>query len=259
MSKNEILSATFMELAVNEIEASYGTRVKVNRKSLHKFGQNDSVGTSTVYVNWDGIAPYYPSTNVIDQVSSSSAADTTQQVRIEGMTISGTDLSFSVQQVTLTGQTPVTLATPLARVTRIYCVDGATDTAGDVYVFDGTATAGVPDDLNLVGNIMPQEHQSTMFAGTSVANNNYFIVTRLYTHLGSKSTNSADVQIQIRPPGGVWRTVRGIGVKEAGSDMTLAPYLIIPSNTDIRIRATGSGAGTDVTAGFDGYFADIIS
>ena len=46
MAINETQAINFIDLVVNEIEATYGDRVKVNRKTLHKVGRFQSVGTS---------------------------------------------------------------------------------------------------------------------------------------------------------------------------------------------------------------------
>ena len=256
---------TMLEFAQHEILNSYGQATKVNRKSLHKFGANLSIGTTAEDINWDGIEPLHSTTNSITVASSSSAADTTQTVRVEGMYLDGNDdLIFSAQNVALNGQNQVTLSQPLARVTRIANVASATETAGDVYVYEtGTATGGVPDDLNTVGNIMPFEHQSTMFAGTSIASTNYFILTSMQAGgslAGTKDTY-VDIALEVRNKDSVYRTVNIFTINTSGgaTQINFEPALIIPPNSDIDMTAVALAAGASVTAGFNGYFADIVT
>jgi len=263
--RNNESASSFLELAVQEVYRSYGDKVVANRKSLHKFGANLSIGTTPVDINWDGIEPVHSTTNSITVASSSSAADTTQTVRVEGMYLDGNDdLIFSVQNVALNGQNQVTLSQPLARVTRIANVASTTKTAGDVYVYEtGTATGGVPDDLNTVGNIMPFEYQSTMFAGTSTASTNYLILTSMQAGgslAGTKDTY-VDIQLQIRDKDSVYRAVNvfTINTSQGATQIEFNPPLIIPPNSDIDMTAVALAAGAAVTAGFNGYFADITN
>lgn len=260
---NVSVASSPLEHAVLEIMNSYGDVVRINRKTLHKFGANQDVGTTAEDINWDGIEPVHSTTNSIDTFSSSNAADT-QTLRVEGMYFDGNnDFIFSAQNITLTGQTQGTLSQPLCRVTRIANVASATATLGDVYVYEaGTATGGVPNDLNTVGNIMPFEHQSTMFAGTSVASTNYLLITNVHmgAGLGGTKNTYVDVTLEIRDKDSTYRTVNiwTINTASSGISFELDPPLIIPPNTDIDMTAKGLAAGSFITAGFDGYFADIV-
>ena len=111
-----------------------------------------------------------------------------------------------------------------------------------------------------VGNVMSAATQGTLFAGTSVASNNYFIGMQWFADFNKKAAGSADVDFQIKPVGGIWRSV-DVGAISNGTNKLRegAPYFIIAPNTDIRIIAAGSGTGIDISAGFSGVFADIVS
>lgn len=256
---------SMIEHAAAEIYRSYGRQVTVNRKSLHKFGANQSVPTgSPIDINWDGIQPVHSLTNSIDTASSSSAADTTQTVRVEGMYFDGNnDFRFAAQNVVLNGQNKVTLTQPLCRVTRIANVASATATAGDVYVYeDGAITGGVPNDLATVGNIMPFEHQSTMFAGTSIASTNFFVLTSIQagSGLGGTKDTYVDVLLEVRDKDSIYRTVNimTINTNSGASQINFDPPIIIAPNSDIDLTAAAGTAGASISAGFNGYFADIV-
>ena len=253
----------YFNLAASEIFKTYGHKVTINRKTLHKFGRNSGVGTSETDVNYLGIDPVHSATNSIDTVSSENSGDTTQTVRVEGFTIDGAGcLKFVVQNVTLNGQNKVTLATPVSRVTRIANTAGPSATLGDVWVYeDGAITNGIPNNLDTVGNVMPAEDQSTLFAGTSIACNNYFICTGYWAYLGKKTAAYADIRFKTQTVGlDFYRTLSISNISNySGIEHRFAPYFIVPPNTDIDITAVGSTTGIDVFAGFDGFFADIVN
>lgn len=229
-----------------------------NRKSLHKYGRFDSVGTSLVDINFGGYELVHSATNSIDTMSSSSGSDT-QVITIEGMTISGGDYTFRSQTATLDGQNKVTLTTPLAVVTRIRSQTSATPTVGNVFVYeDGAITGGIPDDTATIGNVMEAVGQSTFAAGTSIASTNYFVMTGWYAYLNKKTDAQADVHLRWgdndKPY--VTREVKAIS-RGQGIDTHFTPYQIIKPNSNIDIQALASTTGVDITAGFYGFFADI--
>lgn len=253
-----------LEFATREIYYTFGDLVKLNRKSLHKFGRNESVGTTEEDINHNGIEPVHSTTNSITVASSSSAADTTQTVRVEGMYLDGSDnFIFSFQDVALNGQNNVTLSQPLCRVTRIANTSSATATAGDVYVHEGGATTGgVPNDLGTVGNVMVQSDQTTLFAGTAISSTNYFLMTRYYAYVGASTptADAVDVRLKIRDKDGVYRTVSVITISPSHEgEHTIDPPLIISPNTDIDLVAVTNSGTASVSAGFMGYFADILT
>ena len=258
-----VVPTNYFAMARDEILATYGHEVSVGRKTLHKFGRFENVGTSEADINYLGIDPLHAATNSITTVSSSNNADTTQSLTVEGMTIDGSNnLSFVLQTVALNGQAKVALATPLSRVTRIASLLGPVATLGDVYAYqDGAITGGIPNDLATVDNVMAASDQSTLFAGTSVSSTNYFVLTNYWSYLGKKTTALADIRFKTQKVGtGFYRT-RSVGniTNSSGLVRPQAPFLIIEPNSDIDITAVGSTTNVDVFAGFEGFFADIIA
>jgi len=131
-----------------EIQSTYGDVVSIDRKakSLLKFGKSAELTANTLETVWTvGGNEAYISDDGITHISSSSASDT-QEIRVEGHTISGDDLTFVVQLVTLSGQTPVALNTGVARISRISNNSG-TELVGRVVAYEDTATSnGLPTD-----------------------------------------------------------------------------------------------------------------
>jgi len=255
--------------AEREILGTYGQKVSVaeKRKSLLKFGKNESVGTSYQTVWANGGNESYVTTDAIDTVSSSNAGDAVT-MKIEGHTVSGTgadaQYTFVIQTVVLNGQTKVVLGTPLARVSRAY-IDSSTPLAGDFYVYEDTAiSGGVPSDstkvhLKIDGSL--GETQSFKCA-TTVSNTDYGIITGGYASISKKTSASVDFVIEKRQPGGVFRpaggrvTLNSVGL--SAMEIKFDPYLILPKNSDIRVRAISTAANTAVDASIQMYLAIVI-
>jgi len=254
-----------LSAAINEIEREDGVTVDIvgKAKALSKFGRNSEIGTALETVWQLGGDEVYSTTNDVDSVSSSDATDT-QTLTIEGHTIDAdNNLTFVVQQVILSGQTRVALTTPLARVNRVANVS-SDDLAGDVYVYEnGPITAGVPNDLTTAhASVLGTLGQNQTFkAATSVSSSDYFILTRLQLSVTRKTAATVDGILERRVIPNVFRPVTGIVTVNSSGQSTVSielnPALIVRPNSDIRFRAIASSTGTEVSATFAGYFAQI--
>ncbi len=244
------------EYAIKEISSTYSDTVAVKNKTLLKFGAIDSLGTSEEMIWQQGGIETLIATNAIDTVSSSDAGDT-QDVTIEGHTISGSDLTFVTQSATLNGQTKVVLTTALARASRIYN-NGNTDFAGNIYVYeDDTITAGVPQTAAKV-HLKTARNQS-LKAATSISSVDYYLITNFHGSVNKKTTGIVDFRLQIRRSGKVFRdVVLGSSASTGGNlDLEFKPYIIAPKNSDIRITGTGSTTNIAASAWINGLLSLI--
>ena len=200
--------------AIQVINSTYGVDVSIDskKKDLLKFGRNTAVNTaSTGYTIWatgsDQAHETYvaANTNSIDSIS--SAAADTQQITVEGHTESGGNKTFVVQNVTLTGTTRAALSTPLNRCTRAYN-NGTTNLTGPVYIYENTAiTTGKPNDTTKIHLTIPGGKNQSEKASTSLSSQDYWIVTGVYADVFTKTSAFADVSLQIRLNGKVFREV----------------------------------------------------
>lgn len=252
-----------LEHAYREIYNTYGVNVSVieKKKGLLKFGRNDAVGTSstTIMTLPSGISnETYVASNAITTISSDNSGDT-QSVTIEGHTISGSDLTFVTQNVTLTGQTQASLGTALARATRAYN-NGSTDFAGTIYVYEtDTSTAGVPDTSSKVHLMVDSGFNQSEKASTSLSSTDYWIITSFYASVLQKTAVYIDAHLEIRLSGKVFRSSASIGVSSGNTgQLFFDPYILVPANSDVRIRATASTTGVSVSGGIQGYLALIV-
>ena len=246
------------------IDSQYGVSVSVaqKKKTLLKFGRNAAVSNSvltTIMTLPTGIVnETYVASNLITHFASATGADT-QTLTIEGHTISGSNFTFSTQNVTLVGQTKTALTTPLARCTRMYNSNQnkATTLIGNVYVAeDVTFTAGVPASA-VHCMISAGANQSTK-ASTTLSSSDYWLVMDFHAHNSEKTSGRiAVVLLEIREPGGVFRLIEDLSVS-AGTTETIEfeEILVVPKNSDIRLRAIASSNGQEVGGTIQGYLAN---
>ena len=254
--------------AINEIYSRWGVRVSVTekQKTLIKFGRCDNVTTATTGTTiWqtctDQAHETYAAanTNPIDRLSSSSASDT-GSVTIEGHSESGGNKTFSTQTITLAGQTPVPIPTPLNRLTRLFNA-GSSNFVGTVYGYEaGTVSAGKPTSTTTIHISAPAGfHNQSFKASTSLSSTDYWIITGFYADVLSKTSAYADVSLQIRESGKVFRTAATISAADSHQGKFIGePYAAIaPANSDVRLVGIG-GATISVSGGIEGYLASVV-
>lgn len=263
--------------AIAEIKALTDLDVSIIRKAkaLTKFGHNaliDNTGYKTV---WEGQVendepPLFGDPalgNVITEVVSATNGDT-QTLTVEGHTKSGDDLTFVVQTVTLTGNTPAVLGTALHTCTRAYN-SSATEFTGPVYFYDPTdgESSGVPTDpsdiaLYLAGSADTHGQQSGN-AFTAISSTDYFLITQISSDVNRSGNGSYDIEWQKRSTTGVWRPIEMDMALDTGATSifghTLNPVIIVPPNHYIRALARSSSASDgEVSVEISGYLAAVV-
>ena len=236
--------------AVKNISDVYGDTVDIweKGKTLNKFGFNDDLDSGVRETIWEtGGDETLKTANDIDIVVSTNAGDT-QSVVIEGHTISGSDLTFVSQTTTLNGTTNVTLATPLARVTRMYN-NGSTDFAGDITVEDN----GTSVHLTVKGT--NNENQSKKCA-TSLSSVDYWIITRLAGGVVGSVSATVQFEFQVLLAGKVWRTIYEFN-SSTYEEVKLDTPIIVPPNSDVRMVGTSGTNNTEAVASIQGYLAIV--
>jgi len=231
-----------------------------------KFGSIDSIQAATPADVWeygttsgaelytfsaDGVAD-------IDTMSGSNAGDTVPMT-IEGLADDGT---LVTQTKNLTGQTKVTLDTPLWRVNRAFNSDGS-PLAGDVYIYvDGAITAGVPDVATDVrafvstGNEQTLQTIYTVPAGKTA----YFMGLESSLTKGTGSTQvSANLKGKTRAFGKQFRTQDEFNLLSHGSSTKNINFPIpipFPEKTDFCPNVDVSSNGLGVSWAFTVLLVD---
>lgn len=249
----------FQQHSINLIRDQYSVEVVPKNKTVLKFGQNLDVDNSNEETVMDlqgnERAETYVSTNAIDRIVSSDAGNT-QTVTIEGHTISGGVFTFVVQTATLNGQTAVTLATPLARVSRVYNTGSTAFAASSrVYVYeDSTISSGVPTDNTKIHIVVPQDENQSFKASTTFSNVDYFAISSVYGGVNKTTNSVVDFKLKVREVNGVFRTqIKWTAARDSSYVIPLEEQpLIVPPNSDVLITALPTANNTEVTAWFNG-------
>lgn len=257
-----------LQVAILEIENTYGQTVSVleKKKTLLKFGRNDDLSSTASFATvWTvGGDETYVEDNLIVQISSTDAGDTTLAY-IEGHTKSGTGsagvFTFVTQSVSLSGQNAVALTTPLARCSRVANL-GPTNWAGAIYVAESaTLSLGSPSAIAKIHNKILAGDQQSYKCATTFSNSDYAIITGGWFSVNRKLAAQVDFEMEIRLPGQVFKPVARITGSTDGvttGQINFNPYVIVPHNSDVRIRARPSATGAQVNAAFQAYLAIVV-
>lgn len=235
--------------------------VHAKHKDLLKFGRNNLVGTSeaTIMTLPSGVLnETYISSNLITTVSSSSGSDT-GVILVEGHTVAAGVFTFVEQSITLTGQTQATLATPLARVSRV-TNDGSSDLIGSIYIYeDDTSASGVPDTDVLVHLIVEAGHNNSEKVSVTMSGDEYWLVSSFYGDCLEKTSSFASISLETRLAGKTF--VDKISISATTGSHTFhkfEPFLIVRPNSDIRLVGVADGANTAISGGIQGVLAAIV-
>ena len=248
--------------ALEQIEGDYGVTVRVKPKTLFKFGQTNNAdsGVKTTVATFQGavVNETYATGNDIDSIVSDDNGDT-EEIVVEGHTLSGSDLTFVSQTVTLTGQTIASLTTPLYRATRAYN-NGSSELAGNVYIFDNDngASSGTPNTATETKLVIPAGLQQSEKCATALSQYDYWIITQVYCAVAGTTAADVDIQLEVREFGKVFRSLFETTVRSTGQSaiaVNLDPPIIAPANSDVRLRATSDTANTTVDGWINGYLA----
>ena len=265
----------YNELVSDTIGYTYSIEDK--KKTLGKFGRtvNADSGVRTTVATFQGsvVNETFTTTNSVDALVSDNGANS-GPVTIEGHSIDGEgNLTFRIQTVSLDGQTPVALSTPLARCTRIYRTPGtfaspAVELTGNVYVYDsaraGGASGGTPNDATATKCMIPDGFQQSQKCATSISQNDAWILTQITTGIergGGGGSVSVDVTVEQRTLGGVWLPLGSfLTVTSASPEVNISadPAPIILPNSDVRLVAVSDTNNTTVEGNIRGYLAKRI-
>ena len=243
---------------------------KTDSSLVHKFGSTPDFDTTDGLVTvWDGaddggideMQYNYSTAPLIDTVSSSDAGDT-QALEVQGL---DSNWNLTTQNVTLSGQSQVTMIKPLIRVFRAKNI-GTTDNAGSIYIFEQTADAGgdgIPDDTTKIRAIIRPGNNQTLMAVFSIPSDRQgFLMSLFAATSGAKKTASYNIELRIRPFGGVFQLKHQSNVIEDGTSNWNHLFQAlgrIPNKSDIEVRAkinTSSITVASVSAGFDLILVD---
>lgn len=229
---------------------------------IHKFGRAPDFDVEDGFVTvWDGaeddqayeaMVYTYSTTADIDFLSAEDDGDT-QLVEVQGL-----DGNYDrvVQNVTLTGNTPVELGTYLIRVFRIKNID-TSDFANHVfcYVSGGTVTAGVPQVGADVRAVVHGALNQTLMAVYTIPNGCTGYMSRFYgATAGAKRESAHTFHLIARPFGQVFQIKHVTNIDVTGTSHFSHGFEVpevFAAKTDIEIRMDSNADIAGVAGGFD--------
>lgn len=255
--------------AIKEVARFDGLSVSVaeERQSIIRLGRNLGMTADTQEIIWnvgvaDEILPA-AGTNPIDRLVSSSASDAETVLLLGHVSDAVGNKTFTVQTITLTGQTPVVLPIALHRVVDI-SRNATPPLVGDVYVYENsTVIAGVPQDLTKVHSKIDAAlgFQRGNKAQITISSDVYFFVTSWSYAVTRQNAGYVDFTLEIKDLDGVFlEQAIGTGSRESGTHTTVfRPFIVMRPNADLVVRGTASASGTRATTQVNGIVASIRS
>lgn len=260
-------------LSANKIYEDW--RLQVSRGDIngivHRniFGRNDdadlSSGPEDVWTPGGDVN--FPASASQLNVASSSANDAAAGTGVRTVFIRGLDANWDIvdETLALNGQTIVQTANTYIRVNRISAASAGSGgvAAGNISIFSGAATSGVPDDATQLWRQIPAARNVCQCAFYSVARNYEAFVYNMFAMIrrGTSGSAWADIELQVRDnaalnpdlPDAVFEEIRDVEV----NDLNPAEFVNgfpdrIPEYADFKVRGVdGSANNLIVTAQLD--------
>jgi len=231
---------------------------------VDKFGHNDVVGTSPETIWWQGGIVTFPSAALTMTVSSSSANDTALGTGARTVSVEGLDTNYNevTIEVTMNGQTGVTIVPDLIRISRMLVLTGGStgENQGTIYIGSGAIGGGVPA---VIYNSIP--YDSALGIGENQTLSAFYTVPAqhrlcLYSfYITTPSTKLIEIWLRNRPFGGVFNTKsRDMMTKMASLDRSVSAPLCYPAKSDVILNAAVDSGTTDVSGGFQAILVNEI-
>ena len=219
-------------------------------EDVFQTGRNLSISSTAYETLWDQGGNYtYLTVATQLYVSSSSASDTDQTIRVCGL-----DGSYNILEieVTLNGQTQVAIPAGIfLRVREVEALEGS-PLVGEVYVAESdTLTAGVPNTASKIKSkiaLVPSETGD--FASNHVSHNGFFTVPAdsdvFIIAMPPTVPKNEDVKVQfwVRGVGRNWANLFGVWTYSGVSPVSILSHTRIAEKKDVEIRVlSGNPAG----------------
>jgi len=217
-------------------------------KRIEFSAESDIVAVASV-----GLWPVAAAVNVLAaasvlNVSSSDVKDDAAGVGARTMLIEGIDANYAEisETVIMDGQTRITTANSYLRINActVLTAGAELDNAGIIYLYTGTATAGVPDDMTKLYAALAAGANRSSNTIYTVPAGKYAVVYNL-TFSGYNTTAAATLTIDLyRREYGVLAIRKNYAFfGHEGSNLQIGLPFVLPEKCDLYVQAMGSAAG----------------
>jgi len=211
----------------------------------NKFGYSTGLGTGVVLgtpATWEHLWAYggirtSPTTSFTPYMASDASGDTDIDIAWQYLDASGIEQTVTVATNASDGRTPVSLGVTATEVYRGYNVD-STEIAGNVAcVIENDFTNGVPDEQDEVLAYITANDQQSQVLAFRVPSDKKAILQDFAVTLAraNGSAGAADIVLQARASGGVYRSIKPIQVTTGQTIVSMNGVVLEPS-TDVRVQ-----------------------
>jgi len=184
------------------------------------------------------------------KVSSSATADDAGSTGATAIIIYGLDASYDqlVETVVMDGRTQVTTDGTFIRVNKVRCTTAGTGgaNAGDIYVYTGAASAGVPDVSTTV--------YAKILAGWGGSSGAFFTVPNGYTGLLTHFSGSHDAGERVhfdvwyrQSASSCWTIIKHMEFKGTHEGIEIRLPFILDEKSDIKIMASNDDTASNTS------------
>jgi len=221
------------------------TTIYTRQRPLFRSAYNPSLD-ATVGTIWPKNTPYtFPASATTMMLYSTSVADTTQLVLIEGLDSAYVEIS---EVLTLNGQTGRATTLSYLRINTMTVLSDSP--VGNIAVGVGAATAGVP--ATTYGFIFAGDNASASAVYTVPANWTFRLISGSLSVGGTTGSQVATISFYSNV-GGVRYLTSRIGSVNGFQFFPYNPSVDVPEKTDIYANGSMSSNTALVTATFNGY------
>lgn len=226
--------------------------------SVQVYGRNTDVDAGTEDV-WETGGTWAPPTAArIHTLVSSSAQDAVGGSGIAVVTVEAINASYAAftEDVTLTGQVGVAMATAAVMINRIRAKTAGTASASNTAVAAGAITATAATDGTVTASIPAGKNDSEMAIYMVPAAE---VLVLRYFHFGAQKSGGAQANVDavlfVRPFGGVWYAIDELAVDPSVTVNGRHEYpqgIPIAAKSLVKVAVTSSAANVDCHAGYGG-------
>jgi hypothetical protein len=113
---------------------------------------------------------------------------------------------------------------------------------------DTYSAGGEPVTATKVHTQIRAGEQQTEKCSTTIEDNTYWVITGWRADMLEKQATFGEVVLEIRRPGGVFRPFVTASVSDSHSASQIQiPYVVVPKNSDIRMRAATGANDKDMS------------
>lgn len=223
---------------------------------IHKFGENDTIGSSVYETVWEGSSPYpYLTSATTLKISSDDTDDNSTGTGARTVELFGLDSNYDEidEIVPLNGQTEVITIKSYLRIYRmiIRSAGSSGGLEGTCYAGTGAVAGGVPAVVLAQASA---EHNQTLMALYTVPNNKTGYIIKKFA--GTNKDKQVNIHLMVRPFNEVFQVKQHDTIFQDRFSHRFEIPIEVAQKSDVELRGKVSASSAEVSGGFDIILVD---